>query len=60
MSAIFVSHSSQDNAIAAEIGEWLESEGHASFFLDFDPEFGIPSGRSWEKELYRHSGPAGR
>jgi hypothetical protein len=53
MSAIFVSHSSQDAEVAAELREWLVSEGHRSLFLDFDPEFGIPAGRSWEQELYQ-------
>ena len=52
MSAIFVSHSSRDNVTADEIAAWLRSERHESFFLDFDPELGIPAGRSWEKELY--------
>ena len=53
MSVIFLSHSSRDAAAAAEVGEWLVSEGHRSLFLDFDPELGIPAGRSWEQELYQ-------
>ena len=53
VTAIFVSHSSRDAAVAAEVSAWLVSEGHRSFFLDFDPEFGIPAGRSWEQELYQ-------
>jgi WD40 repeat protein len=53
LSAIFISHSSADNAVAAEIKAWLEEQGHRSVFLDFDPEVGIPAGRSWEQELYR-------
>ena len=52
MSAIFVSHSSRDAAVAAEVRDWLVSQGHQSLFLDFDPEFGIPAGRNWEEELY--------
>jgi hypothetical protein len=53
MSAIFISHRSTDNAIAEEIHEWLEAEGHHSVFLDFDPADGIPAGRSWEQEIYQ-------
>jgi hypothetical protein len=52
VTAIFISHSSHDAAEAAEVSAWLVSQGHRSFFLDFDPEFGIPAGRSWEQELY--------
>ncbi len=53
MSGIFISHSSHDDGVAAEVKVWLEGEGHGSVFLDFDPEVGIPAGRSWEQELYR-------
>lgn len=53
MSAIFLSHSSKDNAVAAEFKEHLERQGHRSIFLDFDPEDGIPAGRDWEQELYQ-------
>jgi hypothetical protein len=52
MSAIFISHSSKDNAKARELRDLLEREGHRSIFLDFDPEQGIPAGRDWEQELY--------
>jgi len=52
LSAIFLSHSSIDNAAATELRAWLEEQGFASIFLDFDPEQGIPPGRDWEKELY--------
>ena len=52
MSAIFISHSSKDEAAANEMKTWLVQQGHSSIFLDFDPENGIPAGRSWEKELY--------
>ena len=53
MSTIFVSHSSKDNSVAAELKRHLEVQGHRSVFLDFDPEQGIPPGRNWEHELYR-------
>lgn len=54
MSTIFISHSSQDNELAAEVKSWLTEElKHPSVFLDYDPETGIPAGRNWERELYR-------
>ena len=53
MSAIFLSHSSKDNAVASALMADLERQGHRSVFLDFDPENGIPAGREWEKELYQ-------
>jgi TIR domain len=52
MSAIFISHSSQDNACADSLREWLRAKGYAAIFLDFHPEDGIPPGRHWERELY--------
>ena len=52
MSSIFLSHSSHDNGIAAQVKARLEQWGHRSVFLDFDPEHGIPAGQDWEKELY--------
>ena len=52
MSAIFISHSSRDNEVAAEVRERLQAEGHRSIFLDYDPADGIPAGHSWERELY--------
>ena len=36
MTAIFISHSSADNAAAAEMKAWLEAQGHTSLFLDFN------------------------
>ncbi|MFN9637033.1 MAG: TIR domain-containing protein, partial [Synechococcaceae cyanobacterium] len=60
MSTIFISHSSEDNAWAERIRDWLQgSENkqqpdyrYQSLFLDFDPEQGIPVGRSWRETLY--------
>lgn len=52
MTAIFLSHSSADNAVAGEVRERLRDHGHRAVFLDFDPENGIPAGREWEQELY--------
>ena len=53
MTAIFISHSSVDNAAAGEMKDWLEGKGHTSLFLDFDPEAGIRSGSDWEQTLYQ-------
>ncbi|MEO5734352.1 MAG: TIR domain-containing protein [Rubrivivax sp.] len=53
MSAIFISHSSRDDAFADELKTWLYEQGYRSLFLDFDPADGIPAGRHWEQELYR-------
>jgi WD40 repeat protein len=53
MSGIFISHSSKDAEAAARLRRWLDSRGHRSVFLDFDPEVGIPAGRHWEQELYQ-------
>ena len=53
MSAIFISHSNKDHSAAIELKRRLETQGHRSLFLDFDPELGIPPGRKWEQELYR-------
>jgi hypothetical protein len=53
MTAIFISHSSADNAAAAEMKAWLEAQGHTSLFLDFDPEVGIKGGSGWEQTLYQ-------
>ncbi|MBT8364771.1 MAG: toll/interleukin-1 receptor domain-containing protein [Deltaproteobacteria bacterium] len=53
MGAIFISHSSKDDSVAAELKHNLAAQGHRSVFLDFDPELGIPAGRDWEQELYQ-------
>ena len=60
MSTIFISHSSEDNAWAERIRDWLQGSEekqhpehrYQSLFLDFDPEQGIPVGRSWRETLY--------
>ena len=53
MSAIFISHSSKDNAAAAELKAWLQQQGYTSLFLDSDPDAGIGVGDDWEQVLYR-------
>lgn len=52
MASVFLSHSSADSDTAAHLALLLRSLGVQSLFLDFDPEFGIPPGRNWERELY--------
>jgi formylglycine-generating enzyme required for sulfatase activity len=60
VSAIFISHSSEDNAWAERLRDWLQGSAnkqyperrYQSLFLDFDPERGIPVGRSWRDTLY--------
>jgi hypothetical protein len=51
-SLFFISHSSRDRAAAERVRDRLRAQGYASLFLDFDPDEGIPAGRSWEEELY--------
>ena len=53
MSAIFISHSSRDNALAKALERRLAERHHHSVFLDLDPEKGIVGGQSWERTLYR-------
>jgi WD40 repeat protein len=51
--AIFISHSSEDEAVANQVRQWLVDHGYDSIFLDVDPEQGIPAGMDWEQELYQ-------
>src|ERR671926_898455 len=52
MASVFVSHSSRDRAVTERVAERLRAAGFAALFVDFDPDQGIPAGRSWERELY--------
>ena len=52
MGALFVSHSSSDQAAANQVVDRLDAEGFAALFLDFHPVHGIPAGGVWEAELY--------
>src|SRR3954452_22810218 len=52
MASVFISHSSQDRTVTKQVAERLRAAGFAALFVDFDPEQGIPAGRSWERELY--------
>jgi hypothetical protein len=53
MSAIFISHSSEDRAAAQEMMQRLRAQNYEAVFLDFDGERGIAAGKDWEAELYR-------
>ncbi|WP_275410874.1 toll/interleukin-1 receptor domain-containing protein [Paractinoplanes rishiriensis] len=48
-----MSHSSRDTGLVDELRERLVARGYRSLFVDFDPEFGIPAGRAWEREIYQ-------
>lgn len=52
MARVFLSHSSHGNAEAAEMKVWLDGQGFAPAFLDFDKHSGIPVGADWERALY--------
>src|ERR687886_522901 len=52
MASVFVSHSSRDRAATERVVARLRAAGFAALFVDFDPEQGIPTGRTWERELY--------
>lgn len=52
MARVFLSHSSRDKDEAAELKAWLDGQGFATTFLDFDNHSGIPVGADWERTLY--------
>lgn len=52
MPAIFISHSSRDNAVAADLTAALKRLDFEAVFLDFDKDTGIGAGADWEKTLY--------
>lgn len=53
MARIFISHSSNDNAVAAGVVSWLLDKGwkKSDFFLDFDRTEGIIAGDKWSPTL---------
>jgi hypothetical protein len=53
MSAIFISHSSKDKDLAAEVYARLRSKDYQSIFLDQERDDGILAGEKWEQVLYR-------
>ena len=52
MAQLFVSHSSADNAFAAQLREVLGTLGFESVFLDFDAEDGLVPGQAWREQLF--------
>ncbi len=54
MAQLFVSHSSADNALAAEVQECLADLGYESVFLDFDPTGGLVPGQAWRDQLFEN------
>ena len=54
MARVFVSHSSTDPALAAEVHRWLVDDGHEAF-LDQDLYDGIRVGDKWERREYSSS-----
>ena len=53
MSAIFLSHSSQDDALAGSLESWLKANGFDDIFIDHDS---IRSGDNWADALRRAKG----
>lgn len=51
MARVFISHASEDTDPAAEIRDWLETDGHKVFF-DRDQHDGIKGGDPWKERLY--------
>ncbi|MDH5669046.1 MAG: SUMF1/EgtB/PvdO family nonheme iron enzyme [Nitrospira sp.] len=51
MSKIFISHSSQDNAKALAVAQWLEQNGWGEYFLDISPARGLAPGERWQTAL---------
>src|SRR3954453_10466394 len=52
MASVFISYSSRDRPVTKWLVKRLQAAGFATLFIDFDPDHGIPAGRSWEHELY--------
>jgi formylglycine-generating enzyme required for sulfatase activity len=52
VSRIFLSHSSENNAEAVALRDWLSANGWKDeIFLDVDPQRGIVAGARWERSL---------
>jgi hypothetical protein len=51
MARVFVSHSSEDAALAGEVHRWLVEDGH-EVFLDQDLRDGLVVGEEWEQRLH--------
>ncbi|MGH3837074.1 MAG: TIR domain-containing protein, partial [Pseudonocardiaceae bacterium] len=51
MAKVFISHASEDTAVACELHRWLVEAGH-EVFLDRDLRDGIAVGEDWEQLLH--------
>lgn len=51
MSKIFISHSSEDNAKALAVADWLRQNGWVRPFLDITPSDGLSPGERWKDAL---------
>ncbi|MGQ0779015.1 MAG: toll/interleukin-1 receptor domain-containing protein, partial [Pseudonocardiales bacterium] len=51
MARVFISHASEDLALAGELHRWLVDDGH-EVFLDQDLRDGIAVGEEWEQQLH--------
>jgi energy-coupling factor transporter ATP-binding protein EcfA2 len=51
MARVFISHSSRNNALAAEVRGWVTGDGH-EVFLDYDRHDGVEAGGRWKERLY--------
>jgi TIR domain/AAA ATPase domain len=51
MAQVFLSHSSKNDDLAADVHDWLKAEGH-DVFLDNDRQDGIEGGDLWKERLY--------
>lgn len=51
MPVLFLSHSSVDNAMAAQLRAELKRAGYDALFLDFDERDGLTPGARWRDEL---------
>jgi WD40 repeat protein/energy-coupling factor transporter ATP-binding protein EcfA2 len=51
MAGVFISYSSKNNELAAELRDWLKVDGH-DVFLDYDRHDGIEGGVQWRERLY--------
>ena len=48
---VFVSHASEDQALAGELHDWLDDEGHEVFLAE-DLRHGIAPGEEWQQRLH--------
>ncbi|MGH3821895.1 MAG: TIR domain-containing protein [Pseudonocardiaceae bacterium] len=51
MARVFVSHASEDRALAGELHDWLDNEGHEVFLAE-DLRHGIAPGEEWQQRLH--------